>query len=422
MSLLLSQATIGDPRSPHFGRRTDLFIHNGVIAQMGEITPPEGTRVVDASGMVLFPGFTDPFSHFCDPGLEQKETLESGAAAAAAGGYTRVLLLPNTQPAIHNKSQVEYIVQKSKGLPAQALPLGAITNNCEGKELAEMYDMRQSGAVAFTDGTNPIQNPQIMLKALQYVKAFDGVIIQVPDEQSLSRHGLMHEGIVSTRLGLPGKPAIAEALMLARDLELLRYTQSRLHVTGLSTAASVELVRRAKNDGLNLTCSVTPYHLSFCDEDLVGYDTHLKVNPPLRTRADVEALKSAVLDGTVDCIACHHLPHETDSKVCEFGNAQYGMAGLETCFAAVRTALPQLSPERLANLFSVQPAVIFGLELPQTDAGSKALFTLVDLEAQWQLIIGQQRSVSANYGFANRPLHVKPMAICRDEQFIFYQS
>ncbi|HSR40143.1 MAG TPA: dihydroorotase, partial [Phnomibacter sp.] len=340
MALLLRQVTIADPRSDLNGKTTDILIENGSIAAIGDLTAPAGCRVVEGSGLLVSPGFTDIFSHFCDPGLEYKETLETGAAAAAAGGYCRVLVLPNTQPAVHNKAQVEYIVQKSKSLPVTILPLGAISKNCEGKDLAEMYDMRNSGAVAFSDGVHPVQNSQVLTKALQYVKAFDGVIVQVPDEAALSKNGLMHEGITSTQLGLPGKPALAETLLLNRDIELLRYTGSKLHVTGISTAASIDLVRRAKAEGLQLTCSITPYHLNFCDEDLVNYDTNLKVNPPLRTRADMEALKAAVLDGTIDCIASHHQPHEYDSKVCEFEYAKYGMEGLESCVGAVKKALP----------------------------------------------------------------------------------
>jgi dihydroorotase len=236
--------------------------------------------------------------------------------------------------------------------------------------------MHASGAVAFSDGLHPVQNSQLLLKALQYVKAFDGIVIQVPDENNLSRTGLVNEGIISTQLGLPGKPALAETLMLARDIELLRYTGSKLHVTGISTAASLELIRRAKSDGLQITCSVAPYHLWFSDEDLVEYDTNLKVNPPLRTPADVAALRVAVLDGTVDCIASHHQPHEWDSKVCEFEYAKYGMEGLESCFVATATALPDVSAERLTALFSINPANIFGLKQPNIAAGEKANITL----------------------------------------------
>lgn len=401
MNVLIRQATIADPRSAWNGKQADIFIENSRIAQIGTGIEAETENIIEAPNLVVSPGFTDIFSHFGDPGLEFKETLETGAEAAKAGGYTRVFAMPNTKPAIHSKSQVEYIVQKSKQLPVDVLPIGAITQNCEGKDLAEMYDMQASGAVAFSDGLHPVQNSQVLLKALQYVKSFNGVIIQVPDELNLSRTGLVNEGIISTQLGLPGKPALAETLMLARDIELLRYTGSKLHVTGISTAASVELVRRAKNDGLNLTCSVTPYHLWFSDEDLVQYDTNLKVNPPVRTPADREALRAAVLDGTVDCIASHHQPHEWDSKVCEFEYARYGMEGLESCFAATATLLPQLSPQKMAELFSLNAAAIFGLDLPIIKEGEKADLTLFSRETASVFTADQVKSRSKNNAFIN---------------------
>ena len=410
MALLLQQVTIADPRSAYNGQTTQVLIINGSIAAIGDdIQPSADTRVVDAQGQVLLPGFTDVFSHFCDPGLEYKETLETGAAAAAAGGYCRVLVVPNTQPAVHNKPQVEYIVQKSKNLPVSILPYGAISKNCEGKDLAEMYDMRQSGAVAFSDGINPIQNSQVLTKALLYVKAFDGVVTQVPDEIALSKSGQMHEGVVSTQMGLPGKPALAETLLLNRDIELLRYTGSKLHVTGVSTAASLDLIRRAKAEGLQLTCSVTPYHLSFCDEDLQEYDSNLKVNPPLRTRQDVDAVREAIMDGTVDCIASHHLPHEYDSKVCEFEYAKYGMSGLETCYAAVQTALPALNAAQIAELFALAPARIFGLPLPVIEPGAAAMLTVVAPQQSWTPEKAALHSLGKNNAFIGRTLqgHIK---------------
>ncbi len=402
MNVLIRQATITDTRSEWNGQQADILIENGRIVQIQPGIEPGSHPIIEAPNLFASPGFTDVFSHFGDPGLEFKETLESGAEAAKAGGYTRVFAMPNTKPAIHSKSQVEYIVQKSKNLPVNVLPIGAISQHCEGKDLAEMYDMQASGAVAFSDGLQPVQNSQVLLKALQYVKSFNGVIIQVPDEQNLSRTGLVNEGIISTRLGLPGKPALAETLMLARDIELLRYTGSKLHVTGISTAASVELVRRAKNDGLNLTCSVTPYHLWFSDEDLVQYDTNLKVNPPLRTPSDREALRAAVLDGTVDCIASHHQPHEWDSKICEFEYAKYGMEGLESCFAATATALPQLTPLQLTALFSLNAASVFGLDLPVIRAGEKAEITLFAGHTGFTFAEENIKSKSKNNAFIHK--------------------
>jgi dihydroorotase len=421
MNLIIRQATVADPRSPHYGQQVDLHLSQGKIVEIGQVDNETGIRAISGEGLVVAPGFTDIFASFGDPGFEYKETLETGAASAAAGGYTRVIGLPNTQPAIHSKSQVEYIVQKGKELPAQVIPYGAITKNTEGKELAEMYDMRQSGAIAFTDGLRPLQNSQVMLKALQYVKAFDGLLVQVPDEESLSKHGLINEGIVSTRLGLPGKPILAETLLLARDIELLRYTGSRLHVTGISSAESVALIQKAKAEGLNITCSVTPYHLHFTDEDLATYDTNLKLNPPLRTAADRDALKAAVLDGTIDCIASHHQPHEWDSKTCEFEYAKYGMEGLETCVAAVKAALPQISNGRLAELFAINPAVIFGLPLPPLEANQAVMLTLYSVAQPSVFEKEKIKSKSVNNAFIGKTFDLKIIGTI-NHQLIHFNS
>lgn len=409
MQIFIRQATISDPRSSLNGQTVDLLIDKGIISI--NASPAADARVIDVPGLCIFPGFTDVFAQFNDPGFEYKETLESGAAAAAAGGYTRVMVIPNTRPALDAKAQVEYVVQKSKHLPVTILPLGALSKNCEGKDLAEMYDMHSSGAVAFSDGTNPMQSAQVMLKALQYVKALDAVVIQVPDEQSLTKTGLANEGIISTQMGLPGKPPVAEQLMVARDIELVRYTGSRVHFTGLSTAASFELVRRAKADGLEVTCSVTPYHLNFCDEDLHDYDTNLKVNPPLRTRSEMEATRQALLDGTVDCIASHHQPHEYDSKVSEFEYARYGMEGLESCVGAVLAALPRLSNQRLAELFAISPAAIFGLPLPVIENGAAAQLSLFTTGTPYVFSASMIRSVSKNNAFTGKTLPAKPVGI-----------
>lgn len=418
MQLFIRQAIIADPRSSLHGQTVDLLIDNGKI-RIGGANPGGNVEVIDIPGLHVSPGWTDIFANFGDPGLEAKETLESGAAAAAAGGYTSVLVVPNTKPAIDAKSQVEYIVQKSTQLPVRISPIGAISKGCEGKDLAEMYDMHASGAVAFSDGFHSLQSSQIMLKALQYVKAFDGVVLQLPDEQSLTKQGLMNEGIISTQMGLPGKPAIGETLMIARDIELARYTASRIHFTGISLAASVELIRKAKADGVQVTCSVTPYHLSFSDEDLRDYDTNLKVNPPLRNPADVEALKKAVLDGTVDCISSHHQPHEYDSKICEFEYARYGMEGLESCFGAVKAAIPSLSVEQLISLFAINPATIFGLALNEIKDDGEASLTLFVPDSGWTFAKENIRSANSNNAFIGKELGGKVIGIVNQGKAVF---
>ena len=400
MRILIRQAQIAG----HPPGATDLLVEAGIITHIGPLPHATADMVIDEPGVHVSPGFVDPFAHFNDPGHEYKETLETGAAAAAAGGYTRVMVLPNTQPALHSKAQIEYVVQKNPRLPVQVLPLGAISKNCEGKELAEMYDMTTSGAVAFTDGIKPVQSSQLLLKALQYVKAFDGVVIQQPIDDNLSKHGLVHEGVVSTQMGLPGKPEMAELMAIARDIELLRYTGSRLHITGVSTAAGLQLIRQAKAEGLQLTCSVAPYHLHFTVDDLHDYDTNLKVSPPLRIAADVAALKAGIVDGTIDCIASHHQPHEYDAKVCEFEYAHYGMSGLETCYAAVLTALPELDGERISKIFSANVVRIFNLSAPSVAVGQPAELTLHLPASPWLVQPSHLKSLNQNNAFVGKTL------------------
>jgi dihydroorotase len=409
MNILIRKAHIQDPSSPFHGSVKDILVSDGVIKAVGDHIEPLEARVVEATNLKVSQGWVDIFADFSDPGYEHKESLETGATAAAAGGYTHVFLVPNTSPAIHSKSQVEYIIEKSRRLPVSLLPIGAITKNTEGKELAEMYDMKQYDAVAFSDGFNAVQSAGLLIKALQYVKAINGVILQIPDDRSISPDGLMNEGIVSTKLGLPGKPSMAEEIMVARDIKLARYTESRLHITGVSSAKSIEYIRRAKEGGIKVTCSVTPYHLYFTDGDLVSYDTNLKVNLPLRTRKDADVLMEAVKDGTVDCIATHHQPHEWDSKTCEFEYAKPGMIGLETCFGVLGKL--GVSEERIISLISGAPRKIFDLPVSSIKAGITADLTLYTTDEEYVFTDSMIRSKSRNTPFTNHTLKGRVVGI-----------
>ena len=403
MKVLLQQAVIIDPASPFHHSTQDILIDNGIILDIaGHIELPADT-IIHEQGLHASPGWVSVFSDFGEPGYEFRETLESGAAAAAAGGFATVLVVPNTKPALDNKIQVEYIMQRARSLPVNVVPMGAITRNTDGKELAEMYDMHNSGASAFTDGTHPVQAAGILLKALQYIRPFDGVLVQMPADNSLVPHALMHEGVMSTRLGLPGNPAVSEELLVARDIRLVEYTGSRLHFTGISAAASLPYIRQAKEAGLHITCSVTPYHLYFCDEDLQSYDTNLKVNPPLRGRTDMMALRQAVTEGLIDCIATHHFPQDYDSKVVEFEYAKNGMTGLETCYPVLKAALPELPEQRWVELLATNPSKIFGLPAGKIDVGQPALLTLFNPGAGF--IYGAHiRSAAGNSPFTGKKM------------------
>ncbi len=404
MKILIEQAHIVDRNSPHHGQTRDILVEGNRIVAIGSGLAANADKTIRHPGIHVSPGWVDIFAHFCDPGYEYKETLESGAAAAAAGGFTDVFVLPNTKPVVDTKSQVEYIRRAASSLPVNIWPLGAVTRGLEGKDLAEMYDMRNSGAIAFSDGITPVQSAGLLLKGLQYVKAFDGVIIQIPDDKSVGAGGLMNEGVVSTRLGLPGKPMMAEELLVLRDIELLRYTGSKLHFTGISSPLSLEIIRRAKADGLNVSCSVTPHHLFFTDADLVDYDTNLKVYPPLRDGDSARTLLKAVAEGLVDAIASHHFPHEFDSKTVEFEYARPGMSSLETVYAVLRTRLPELTAQQTVDLLSTRPRQIFGLEQPSIAEGQTATLTFFDPAGKTLLEAATTRSRSKNNPFIGRPL------------------
>ena len=414
MKVLLKRATIVSPSSPFHGKLQDILIDNGTISEIGNGLEFNADRVIEIDGLYISTGWMDCFANFCDPGQEFRETLETGSSAAAAGGFTQVILIPNTNPVVCNKSQVEYLVQKSKELQVQIFPLGAITKNAEGKELTEMYDMYNTGAIAFSDGVNPVQSSGILQKALEYILAIDATIIQLPDDKSIGSSGLMNEGEISTQLGLAGKPALSEELMIARDIELVRYTNSKIHFTGVSTAKSLELIATAKKEGLRVTCSVTPYHLYFCEDDLASYDTNLKVNPPLRTKKDRDALRNGIKNGIVDFIASHHQPQDWDNKVCEFEYAKNGMEGLESVFGAA--CICDVSTETFVKMQSENTRNIFKIESPLVDNGHKANITLFKPDEEYVFEEKDILSKSKNNAFVGKKLKGKVIGIINGDK------
>jgi dihydroorotase len=417
MQLLIRKARIIDPQSQFHDKVADLLIEDGIIKDIADSIQAKDAQVVDIKDVFVSPGWVDVFADYREPGLEQKETIESGLAAAASGGFTDVMLSPNTQPAISSKSIVQFVMQKAAGNPVSLHPIGSVTQNTDGKDLAEMLDMRSNGAVLFSDGWKPVQNAGLLLKALEYVKAFHGTILQIPVDNALSSGGLMHEGEISTALGMAGIPTLAETLMVHRDIELLRYTNSRLHISGISSATSVEMIRKAKKDGLMVTCSVTPYHLVLTDNALKTYDSLYKVTPPLRSEADRQALVAGLDDGTIDCIATHHRPQEWDAKTKEFEYAAEGMAIQELAFSIMWNALKDVvSLDRLVEAMTIIPRDIFGLAPQQLTKGSKANLTLFSATSPHTLSTAGKRSASINNPFLDIPLQGKVIGIVNNNQ------
>jgi dihydroorotase len=428
MQVKLNKVRVIDTRSAFHDQLVDLSIENGIITEIKTLKKAAGKPAIISEGkevwqgkageeLLISNGWVDVFADYREPGLEHKETIETGHNAAAAGGFTDVLITPNTQPAISSKSIIQYILQKASGHAVTAHPMGAATQNAEGKELAEMMDMSANGAIAFTDGWKPVQNANLLLKALEYVKAFDGTIVQLPVDAALASGGLMNEGIVSTALGMPGIPMLAETLTIYRDIELVRYTGSKLHITGVSAAESVAMIRKAKADGLAVTCSVTPYHLALTDDMLNTYDSAYKVSPPLRTESDRLALVAALADGTIDCIASHHRPHEWDAKTKEFEYAADGMAIQESAFNIIWDTLKEyISIERLVDALAVQPRNIFGIEHTPIEQGGNVCLTIFSTSGSNISTTTTKKSASMNNPFLDKSLSGKVLGIINNNK------
>ncbi len=417
MNALIKKAVIISASSPFHLQVKDILIIDGIIKQIGDDIKSDNSTVISGDNLHVSIGWMDIFADFAEPGNEYRETIESGAAAAAAGGFTDIMLIPNTNPTVSSKPQVEFLRQRAMSLPVTVYPIASVTKNIEGKELAEMYDMHAGGAIAFSDGRKSIQQSGILVKGLQYLAAKNAVLIQMPDDKSMSSGGLINEGIMSTMLGLPGNPAIAEELMIARDIALLSYTGSALHITGVSTKKGMALISAAKKEGLNITCSVTPYHLVYCDEDIKSYDTNLKVNPPLRTRADMEALQESLRSGEIDCVASHHSPQCWDDKVCEFEYAKDGMISLQTLFGSINKIAGD--KEALINMLTQNPRKIFAVDIPEIKENEQACLTIFDPAAKFTFEENMILSKSKNSPVIGKELEGKVIGIINKNKSTF---
>jgi len=382
----------------------DVLIENGKIAAVGPaLTAPAGATVIQASGQLVLPGFVDLHVHFREPGFEYKETIQSGTESAVAGGFTTVCAMPNTNPVNDNQAVTEFMLERARAAGnAHLYPIGAITKRSEGKELAEIGDLRRAGCVAISDDGKPVMNSLVMRRAMEYARAFDVPVVDHCEDLHLSEGGCMNEGVISTELGLPGIPSAAEDVMVARNVSLAELTGARLHLAHISTAGSVRMVREAKARGLKVTAEACPHHFTLTEETTRGYNTHAKMNPPLRTSQDVQAIKDGLRDGTIDVIATDHAPHATQEKQQEFTEAPFGIVGLETALSLTLALVEEgvLTLESAVDKLATAPAKAFSLNAGTLAVGAPADVAIVDPNLEWEVDPSRFRSKSRNTPFA----------------------
>jgi dihydroorotase len=410
MKLLIANGYVIDPAQQVNAGRNVLIEEGRVVGLLDRSEPaPEDAQVLDATGLIVAPGFIDLHTHLREPGQEYKETIATGASAAVAGGWASICAMPNTDPVNDNPAVTRFIIEQGQTANlANVFPIGAVTKGSGGKELAEMGEMKNAGIVAVSDDGRPVPTSGMMRRAMEYARGFDLPVVDHCQDHSLSAGGVMHEGRWSLILGLRGMPAAAEDVEVARDCVLARLTGAKVHIAHVSTRGALEAVRQAKNDGSQVTCEVTPHHWTLTDEAVAEYDTNTKMSPPLRSRDHVDAVLAAMKDGTIDAIATDHAPHHADEKGLEFDQAPFGITGLETAvglaFDLVHNGLLDL--ERVVQMCSTNPARIFGL----TDRGSlkanaHADITILDPQLEWVYDVTRTKSKSRNTPFHGRSMH-----------------
>lgn len=403
--LVIRSADIFFPNSEFFAKQADVLIHDGIIQAIespGKLSVSDDTEVIDGKGQALSPGFFDLNVNFGEPGLETKEDFASGVAAAAAGGFTGVVLQPNTNPPFQSRSEIAFVLNSTKDHLVNVYPLGSITKNREGKELAELYDMKIAGAVAFSDGNRSLQHAGLMSRALLYSKGFDGLIFSFAEERSIAGKSKMNEGDMSTYLGMKGNPNMAEEIMVSRDLFLAEYNDTPIHFSTISAKGTVELIRQAKAKGLKVTCDVAAHHLLLTDDELISFDSNYKVKPPLRTKDDRAALIAGLKDGTIDAMVSQHTPHEVEYKRVEFEIAEYGIASLQTVLPMLLKA--GLSLELIIDKLAIGPRKILNIDIPSLTSGAAANLILINPKELWIFDHKSNRSKGANNPFFNSEL------------------
>lgn len=409
--LLIKQVKVVDPSSPHHGRKVDILFGDDQVLKIADQLSEPSAEVIEHPNLHISPGWFDLRANFHDPGHEEREDIESGIRAAIAGGFTGVGLSPETNPCIDSKADIEYIYQRAEGFPVNLFPYGAITKGLEGKELSEMFDMYQAGAVAFSHGKKPISNTALARLALQYTREFAPPLHLFPNEESLLKNGQMHEGAVSTYLGLKGIPALAEEISLQRDLYLAQYAETSVHFNGISSKEGLALLRNAHENGRSFTADVSINNLIFNDLDLESYDSSLKLLPPVRTEKDRLALIEALNEDLLQVVTSDHDPVDPEGKNCEFDHARYGAIGLQSLFGAMGTLREHISLEKCIQLIAINPRRVLGLEVPVVSEGNWAEFTLFDPEQEWDFSEASIESKSKNTPFIGRRLKGKALGI-----------
>jgi dihydroorotase len=413
--VILKQVKIIDPSSPFHNQTMDLKIENGTITQIDkEITTTSGFEVVNVPNLHVSKGWMDISVSFGEPGYEDRETIENGLQVAAKSGFTAVALQPNSNPTIDNQSQVRFVLDRAKHQATTLYPIGALTKGSEGTDLAELFDMKNAGAIAFGDYKKALQNANLQKIALQYVQDFDGILIAFCQDSTLKGSGIANEGAMSTKLGLKGIPALAEELHVARNLFLLEYTGGKMHIPTISTQGSIQLIKEAKAKGIQVTCSVAVHNLVFNDEMLMGFDSRYKVLPPLREEATRKALIAAVIDGTIDCITSDHNPLDIELKKLEFDLAKDGTIGLESAFGALLTVLPL---EVIINKLTASK-LIFNIENTSIAIGNKADISLFTTTDNWIFEKENILSKSKNSAFFGQKMKGKAVGIYNNGQLI----
>ncbi|MCX2473599.1 dihydroorotase [Pedobacter sp. MC2016-05] len=414
MNLLVKNVTIADPQSSFNKQQCDIRVIDGKIQSIGKLSPEKEENVFDAEGSFLSPGFFDLNCAAGDPGFETKEDIQTLTATARAGGFTGLALLPQTDPVIQSKSQVEYIINKAKNNLIDVYPLGAISQNREAKELAELFDMQQAGAVAFSDGDKALQDDGFMSRALQYAKGFDALLMVYPENKSIAGKSQINESKNSVLLGMKGLPALAEEMHIARDIFLAQYNETKIHISNISTAGSVALIRKAKKDGVQISCDVTAHHLVFTEDLLTDFDSNYKVKPPLRSKADVKALIAGLKDGTIDAITSQHRPEEIEFKNVEFEIAHYGIIALQTVLPLLLKT--GLDASLIAEKLAINPRKLLNLNIPVIEEGAVANFTVYNPNEKWLYNAVNNYSKSANSPLLGTELTGKVTLVYNNQQ------